>query len=165
MNPRVDSWLRLAAFAAVASGLVGGFVWSLDLLDRADGDHLRWGFWHNPFLAFEPFSEAYLDVSMWLLLACAAAAGIGGLLLLAGSAWGARLVAWQAPVAIAANSVVVVAIAMMASGVLAMDWTGMALALRVGSIVVDLCLWKFVRSRAVREWMDGRRGRPMRRGN
>jgi hypothetical protein len=39
-----------------------------------------------------------------------------------------------------------------------MDWTGTALALRVGSILVDLALWRFVRSRAVSEWIGGLHG-------
>lgn len=157
MSQRVVLPAKLAALLAVASGMVGGCVWSIDLLDRADGDHLRWGFWHNPFQAFEPFSEPFLDVSMWLLLACSAAAGLGGLLLLVGVAWGARLVVWQAPVAIATNGVVVVALALMASGVLAMDWSGAALGLRVGSVLVDLGLWWSLRGGAGRKLVGGKR--------
>lgn len=147
--------MRLAALVAMASGVIGGSVWFVDLVDRADGDDLRWGFWHNPFLAFEPFHEGFLDASMWALLACSAVAGLGGVAMLAGKPWGVRLVAWQAPVAIATNLVVVVGIALMACGVLALDWTGMALALRVGSMLVDLALWRFCRSGAVAEWRVG----------
>lgn len=164
MNPRVVVPVRLAALVAMASGLVGAAVWFVDLVDRDDGDDLRWGFWHNPFLAFEPFHEGFLDVSMWALLACSAAAGLGGVAMLAGKPWGVRLVAWQAPVAIATNLVVVGGIALMAFGVLALYWTGAALALRVGSILVDLALWRFLRGGAVAEWIGGvRGGRPTRR--
>jgi hypothetical protein len=158
MKSHVVVPVRLAALVALASGLIGGGVWFVDLADRGDGDALRWGFWHNPWMAFEPFHEAYLDASMWALLACSAAAALGGVAMLAGKAFGVRLLAWQAPVAIATNLVVVVGIALMAFGVLAMDWTGTALALRVGSILVDLALWRFVRSRTVSEWIGGLHG-------
>jgi len=158
MNLRVVFLARLAALVALASGMVGTGVWFVDLVDRDDGDSLRWGFWHNPFLGFEPFHEGFLDASMWALLACSAAAALGGVAMLAGKAWGVRLVAWQAPVAIATNLVVVGGIALMACGVLALDWTGLALALRVGSMLVDLSLWRFLRSRAVAAWIGGRHG-------
>jgi len=156
MSSRVAFLPKAAALGAIASGLIGGAVWSIDLHDRSDGDDLRWGVWHNPFMAFDPFCEPFLDISMWALLACAAAAGLGGLLLLAGNGWGARLVRWQAAVAIATNGAVVVAIALMASGVLLMDWTGEALALRLGSIAANLVLWWTMRSRAVAEWVRER---------
>ncbi|MFM1873467.1 MAG: hypothetical protein RL398_2889 [Planctomycetota bacterium] len=146
---RLNLLLRMAALVSIATGLVGGVVWSLDLLDRSDGDDLRWGFWHNPFMGFTPFSETYLDISMWVLLGCSAAIGLGGLLLLARHRWGALLVAWQASVSIAVNSIIVVCLALMACGALAMDWTTEAMALRVGSIVVNLVLWMFLKSKAV----------------
>src|SRR5687768_8722877 len=65
-------WLRLAGLVSVVSGLIGGYVWFVDLADRSDGDGIRYGFWHNPFMQFPPFSEPFLDTSMWVLLACSA---------------------------------------------------------------------------------------------
>ncbi|MFT7536507.1 MAG: hypothetical protein ACI85K_002461, partial [Hyphomicrobiaceae bacterium] len=59
---------------------------------------------------------------------------------------------WQAPVSIATNSIIVIYIALMAVGVLAMEWTSEALALRLGSIVVNLVLWKFLKSSVVTEF-------------
>src|SRR5688572_17967312 len=78
----VATLLRLAGFVSAASGLIGGCVWLLDWADRGDGDSLRWGFWHNPFMQFPPFDETFLDLSLWVLLACSAAASLGGLMLL-----------------------------------------------------------------------------------
>lgn len=156
--------MTIAALVSIASGLIEGAVWSIDLLDRSDGDDLRWGFWHNPFMAFDPFSETFLDISMWVLLGCSATVGLGGLLLLARSSWGVRLVTWQAPVAIAVHGIVVFCIALMACGILAMEWTGEAVALRLGSIWVNLLLWSFLKTRAVTEWTRGLdRGRLSRR--
>ncbi|MFT4514917.1 MAG: hypothetical protein ACI91B_003630 [Planctomycetota bacterium] len=155
MVSRVVLLLRMAALVSIASGLIGGAVWLVDLLDRSDGDDLRWGFWHNPFMGFTPFSEAYLEISMWVLLGCSAAVGLGGLLLLARRKLGVHLVAWQAPVSIATNSIIVIYIALMAVGVLAMEWTSEALALRLGSIVVNLVLWKFLKSSVVTEFFAG----------
>lgn len=145
----------LAALVSIASGLVGGVVWIADLSDRSDGDDLRWGWWHNPFLRFDPFSELYLDISMWVLLGCAAASGLGGLLLLARNPLGRSLVTGQAMVAIATNGVVVFFIALMALGILELGWTREALALRLGSISVNLALWKVLTTRAVADWMSG----------
>ena len=152
MVSRVALLLRMAALVSIASGLIGGFVWLVDLADRSDGDDLRWGFWHNPFMGFTPFSEAYLEISMWVLLSCSAAVGLGGLMLLARSKWGVLLVTWQAPVSIATNSIVVFVIALMALGVVKLQWTSEALALRLGSILVNLVLWRFLKSRAVEEF-------------
>ena len=149
---RVATHLRIAALTAVFSGLVGGGVWYVDLVDRSDGDDLRWGFWHNPFMRFTPFSETYLEISMWVLFWCSAVIGAGGLMLLARIPSGVRLIVWQAPVSIATNGVGVVAIAMMAFGMLEKHWwCAEALTLRIGSIVVNLMLWRFLRSRAVTE--------------
>src|SRR5687767_2862549 len=98
--------LRLAGVVSIASGLIGGYVWLVDLYDRSDGDSLRWGFWHNPFMQFPPFNEAFLDVSMWVLFACSAAVGLGGLMLLVPWRWGVPLVTWQARISIITNSVI-----------------------------------------------------------
>src|SRR3954463_7056710 len=100
--------LRLAGLVAVISGLVGGCVWLTDLEDRSDGDSLRQGFWHNPFMQFPPFHEGFLDISMWVLFACSAAAGFGGIMLLVPSKWGVPLVTWQARISIIVNSVIAV---------------------------------------------------------
>ncbi len=152
MTSRVTTHLWIAAVTAVLSGLVGGSVWYVDIVDRSDGDDLRWGFWHNPFMSFTPFSEAYLEISMWVLLGCSAVIGVGGLMLLARIPLGVRLILWQAPMSIATNGVVVVAIAMMAFGMLEKHWwCAEALALRIGSVVVNLMLWRFLRNRAVSE--------------
>ena len=164
MTLPVVLWVRMAALVAITSALVGGAVWSADLLDRSDGDDLRWGVWHNPFMGFDPFCEIYLDISMWVLWGCSAASGLGGLMLLADSKWGVRLVAWQALLSMATNGIVVFFVALMALGVLALGWTGEALALRTGSVLVDLALWRFLKSSAVTDWMSGlSRGRQDRR--
>ena len=92
--------LRMTAVLCIASGLTGGYVWIVDLLDRSDGDDLRWGFWHNPFMRFTPISEPFLDASMWVLLACSAVVGLGGLMLLALNRWGVPLVTWQARISL-----------------------------------------------------------------
>lgn len=152
-------FLRLAGLVAVASGLVGGFVWMVDLHDRADGDSLRWGFWHNPFMQFPPFDERFLDLSMWVLLACSAAACAGGLMLLVPHKWGVPLVVWQARVAIIVNSVIaffIVAMKFVFADFQFYEWhlggTTQALTLRLGSIAVDLMLWAFLSSKGVREF-------------
>lgn len=155
MVSRVELMLRVAALGSIASGLIGGGVWLVDLLDRSDGDDLRWGFWHNPFMGFTPFSEPFLDVSMWVLLACSAAVGLGGLMLLVPSKWGVTLVTWQALVSILTNSIIVFIIALMSLGLLKMQWTSEALALRLGSIAVNLVLWKFLNSDAVKGFFAG----------
>jgi hypothetical protein len=159
--------LRLAALVSIASGLVGGYVWLIDLADRDDGDSLRWGFWHNPFMQFPPFDEPFLDVSMWVLFACSAAAGLGGLMLLVPRKWGVPLVTWQARVSIATNAVTaffIVAMTFVFADELMFlfendpwdEWhlggTSVALALRLGSVAVDLMLWTFLSSDAVREF-------------
>ena len=152
MISRITLWLRIAALTAVTSGAIGAIVWFVDLEDRGDGDDLRWGFWHNPFMGFTPFNEPFLDLSMWVLLACSAAIGVGGLMLLARNPLGAYFVRWQAPVSIATNGVIVVAIALMECGYLKMHWWQTeALALRLGSIMVNLMLWRFLTSSAVKE--------------
>lgn len=153
-------WLRLAGVISICSGLIGGYVWLGDLEDRADGDSLRWGSWHNPFMQFPPFNEPFLDFSMWVLLACSAAAGLGGILLLIPAKPGARLVSWQARVSIVFNGVIALFIfgAFFYYGRNATeehfvgDSTYTALALRLGSIAVDLTLWKFLSNNAVREF-------------
>ena len=146
--------LRLAGLVSVASGLVGARVWLVDLADREDGDHLRLGFWHNPFMQFHPFHESFLDLSMLVLLACSAAGGLGGLALLAPARWGVPLVAWQARVSIVVNGATAFLIVAMM-----FVWDGWlpagiatALALRLGSVAVDLVLWAFLTSEAVWEY-------------
>jgi len=155
MISRILLLLRLAALVSIASGLIGGVVWVVDLVDRSDGDDLRWGFWLNPFMGFTPFSEAYLEASMWVLLGCSAAVGLGGLMLLVRCKWGVPLVTWQAPVSIATNGIIVCFIALMAFGVVKGQWTSAALVLRLGSIVVNLMLWRFLRSSGVNEFFTG----------
>lgn len=146
--------LRLVGLVSITSGLIGGGVWLVDLADRRDGDHLRLGFWHNPFMQFHPFDEPFLDLSLWVLFACSAAAGLGGLALLDLRKWGASLAAWQARVSIVINGVIAFFIVAMM-----FVWDGWlpagiskALALRLGSIAVDLVLWAFLTSEAVREY-------------
>lgn len=148
--------LRLAGLVSVASGLIGGFVWLVDLEDRSDGDALRLGFWHNPFMQFPPFNEAFLDVSMWVLLACSAAAGLGGLMLLVPRKWGVPLVTWQARVSIITNGVTAFFIVATMFVFVKNQWdvwhlggTSKALVLRLGSIAVDLVLWAFLSNNAV----------------
>ena len=151
--------LRLAGLVSVTSGLVGGYVWLVDLADRSDGDGLRYGFWHNPFMQFPPFDEAFLDLSMWVLLACSAAVGLGGLMLLVPQKWGVPLVTWQARVSIITNSVIAFFIVAAMSVFAKRQWgewhlggTPEALLLRLGSIAVDLTLLAFLSSTAVREF-------------
>jgi hypothetical protein len=152
---RVALLLRFAGLVSVASGLIGGCIGFVDLADRADGDDLRWGFWHNPLMQFPPFNEPFLDASMWVLFACSAAAGLGGLMLLAPWKWGVPLVTWQARVSIATNSAIVLLVATAfafakdRAGQYRFDGTFEALALRLGSVAVDLALWAFLSSNAV----------------
>jgi hypothetical protein len=152
----VVALLRLAGAVAVASGLVGSFIWLVALADRSDGDDLRWGFFHNPFMQFFPFNEPFMDVSMWVLLACSAAAGLGGLVLLIPRRWGVPLVLWQARVSIITNIVIaffIVAI-MLGFPKYLLDGTSEALALRLGSVAVDLGLWAFLGGKVVTEFRD-----------
>ena len=151
--------LRLAGIVSITSGLIGGYVWLVDLADREDGDSLRWGFWHNPFMQFYPFDEAFLDVSMWVLFACSAAVGLGGLMLLVPWKWGVPLVTWPARVSIITNSVIAFFIVAMMFVFAKHQWevshlglTSKALVLRLGSIAVDLMLWSFLSSNAVSEF-------------
>lgn len=142
--------LRTTAVLCIASGLVGGYVWTVDLLDRSDGDDLRWGFWHNPFMRFTPFSEPFLDASMWVLLACSAVVGLGGLMLLTLTRWGVPLVIWQARISLMTNGIVVILIVLIAFGVVPGWWTGKALALRLASMGVNLAMLRFLSSESVR---------------
>jgi hypothetical protein len=161
--------LRLAGLVSITSGLIGGYVWLVDLSDREDGDSLRWGFWHNPFMQFYPFNEAFLDVSMWVLFACSAAVGLGGLMLLVPRKWGVPLVTWQARVSIIINSVIAFFIVAMMFVFAKHQWevshlglTSKALVLRLGSVAVDLMLWGFLSGNSVSEFFVGqshRRGR------
>lgn len=151
--------LRLAGLVSIASGLIGGYVWLVDLEDRSDGDKLRWGFWHNPFMQFPPFDEAFLDISLWILFVCSAAVGLGGLMLLVPWKWGVPLVTWQARVSIITNSVIaffIVATMFVFAKNQVKEWhlggTSTALGLRLGSIAVDLMLWRFLSSNAVSEF-------------
>jgi hypothetical protein len=152
----------MAAICSVASGLIGGCVWLVDLEDRADGDDLRWGFWHNPFMQFTPISEPLLDASMWVLFACSAAAGLGGLMLLVACKWGVPLVTWQARVSMMTNGIVVFFIALIAFGVVEGWWTWKALSLRLGSIAVNLLLLIFLSSNAVQSFFNRKPQSPAR---
>ena len=147
-------FLRLAGLVSIASGLVGGLVWLIDLADRSDGDRLRLGFWHNPFMQFHTFSEPFLDLSMWILFACSAAAGLGGLMLLVPQKWGIPLVTWQARASIITNGVIAffIAATILTWQVWLPPGTSNALLLRLGSIAVDLALWTFLTTDAVREF-------------
>jgi hypothetical protein len=156
-NDLVAILLRLAGIVAIASGLIGGVVWLVDLEDWSDRDSLRWGHTHNPFMQFPPFSETFLELSMWALLACAAAAGLGGAMLMVPLKWGAALVTWQARISIITNGVIAFFIVVSMSVFASIQFeeyhlgdTPEALALRLGSIAVNLALWAFVGSRAVR---------------
>jgi hypothetical protein len=142
--------LRLAAFVSIASGLVGGYLWLANLLDISDGDDMRWGFLHNPLMQFRLFNETFLVISMWVLLACSAAVGLGGLMLLVPWKWGAPFVTWQARVSIITNGVIAFSIVAMTFGFGMMPWEKKALVLRLGSMVVDLTLWIFLSGNAVR---------------
>lgn len=144
MISRLTLMLRVAAFTAIVSGLIGGAVWFTDLVDRSAGDDLRWGFWHNPLMNFTPFHEPSLEASMWVLFCCAAVIGLGGLLLSCGAGVGRLLIVAQAPVAIATNSAVVVAFLWTSAGAAHVYWTTAALSLRLGSIAVDGALWWFL---------------------
>ena len=161
--------LRVAGLVSITSGLVGGCVWLADLADRSDGDSLRWGFWHNPFMQFPPFNAAFLDVSMWVLLACSAAAGLGGLMLLVPLKWGVPLVTWQARISIITNGVIaffIVATMFDFSKNEVDEWqlsgTSTALVLRLGSVAIDLMLWIFLRSNVVSEFFAGQSHPPER---
>lgn len=151
--------LRLAGLVSITSGLIGGFAWLVDLEDRSDGDGLRYGHWHNPFMQFPPFDEAFLDISMWVLLACSAAVGLGGLMLLIPSKWGVPLVTWQARVSIITNGVIaffIVATMLVFAKRQWGEWhlggTSEALVLWLGSIAVDLTLWRFLSGNTVSEF-------------
>ena len=149
MLSRLTFMLRVAAFTAVVSGLIGGAVWFTDIVDRSDGDDLRWGFWHNPLMNFTPFHEPTLEASMWVLFCCAALSGLGGLLLSASVGVGRLLVTWQASVSIVTNSVVVVAFLWAAAGDPQIYWMTTALVLRLGSIAINGALWWFLTHREV----------------
>jgi|GEM_PF-5396568 len=157
MMVRAVTLLRLAAVSSIVTGLVGGAVWLIDLEDRGDGDDLRWGWWHNPFMNFTPFHEPFLEVSMWVLLCCSAAIGLGGLMLIAGLRSGRLLVCWQAPISIATNVLVVAGFLWASYGVAGVYWTTEALALRLGSVALNLTLWRLLTSRALVGYLDGKR--------
>lgn len=157
-SSRVIHLVRLAGVAAFVSGVIGGLVWFVDLADRSDGDDLRWGFWHNPFMQFFPFDEPFLDASMWILFVCSAAVGVGGLLLLVPRRWAVPLITWQARVSLVINGVIACFIAMMMysfakrpSEIWDAGLAAEALMLRLGAIAVDVLLWGFVGGKAVRE--------------
>jgi hypothetical protein len=156
---RVGHLLQGAGVVSVISGLIGGFIWLADLHDRSDGDSLRYGFWHNPFMQFPPFSEPFLEASMSILFWCSAAAGLGGLMLLVPKKWGIPLVTLQARVSIVTNSVIaffIVGSMFVFSKNQWAEWhlggTVTALVLRLGSVAIDLLLWGFLSSHAVRDW-------------
>ena len=152
--------LRLAAVVSIGSGLVGGYWWTANLLDIEDGDDMRWGFLHNPFMQFRLFNEAFLLISLWVLFACSAAVGSGGLLLLVPLKWGAWLVTWQARVSIIIHGVVAFFIVAMTFGFGMMPWEKKALALRLGAIALDLTLWALLTSEAVTGFFAQRSRRP-----
>lgn len=167
---RVALCLRLAGAVSICSGLVGGLVWLVDLEDRSDGDKLRWGFWHNPFMQFPPFNEPFLDLSIWVLLVCSAMAGLGGILLLIPVRPGIPLVTWQARISIVTNGVIVFFIIASLFVFAKHPWdefyvgnsTYRALGLRIGSIVIDVMLWMFLSSGAVRNFRDWPTHQPVR---
>jgi len=105
-------------------------------------------------MQFPPYNESFLDLSLWVLFACSAAAGLGGLLLLAKRKWGVPLVVWQARISIVINTAVAVLIAaiMIGSARERRPEAFTTMELRIGSIVVDLILWTFLRSNTVREF-------------
>lgn len=148
--------LRLAGAVSIASGLVGGYVWLVALADRSDGDDLRWGFFHNPFMQFYPFNEPFLDASMWVLFACSAVAGLGGLVLLIPRRWGVPLVVWQARVSVVTNVVTAFFIVATLVGFpkYLLTGTAEALVLRLGSVAVDVALWGFLGGKVVTEFRD-----------
>lgn len=151
--------VRLAAVVCIVSGLVGGGVWLIDLTDREDGDSLRLGFWHNPFMQFPAFHEPFLDLSMTVLFVCSAAVGCGGLLLLVPYRWGVPMVTWSARVSIVINGVIAFFILAMMIMLENRQWgtwhlnrTSQALMLRLGAIAVDLTLWGFLGSEMVSDF-------------
>jgi hypothetical protein len=154
--------LRLAALVSIASGLVGGFLWLANLYDISDGDDMRWGFLHNPLMNFRLFDETFLLISMWVLLACSAGVGLGGLMLLVPLKWGIPLVTWQARVSIIIHSVVAFAIVMMTFGFGMMPWERKALALRLGAIAIDSTLWTFLSGKVVSGFFARQADRPER---
>ena len=92
-------------------------------------------------------------------MACSAAAGLGGLMLLAPRKWGVPLVVWQARVSVVTHGVIAffIVAAMFVFAENQQDqWylagSSKALVLRLGSIAVDLTLWAFLGSNAVREF-------------
>jgi hypothetical protein len=105
-------------------------------------------------MQFPPYNESFLDLSLWILFACSAAAGLGGLMLLALRKWGIPLVVWQARISIVINTAVVVLIVaiMIGSARERRPEAFTTLELRIGSIVIDLLLWMFLRTSAVREF-------------
>jgi len=113
-------------------------------------------------MGFRLFNETFLVLSMWVLLACSAAAGLGGLMLLVPWKSGIPLVTWQARVSIITNGVIASFIVAMTFGFGMMPWEKKALALRLGSIIVDLVLWAFLSSNAVRGFFSRRSHRPER---
>ena len=154
--------LRVAGLVSIVSGLAGGFIWLENLVDRSDGDHLAWGFSHNPFMQFRIFNETLLDISLWVLFACSAAVGLGGLMLLVPWKWGVPLVTWQARVSIATHGVIAFFIVAMTFGFGMMPWEKTALALRLGATVVDLILWAFLSSNVVSGFFARQSHRPER---
>ena len=150
--------IRVAGLLSIGSGLVGGLIWLRDIEDRSDGDSLRWGVFHNPFLQFPIFDHLFVETSMWILLACCAAAGSGGILLLFPKRLGVSLVVWQARVSIILNVVTAFYIVPMMFFFAGLPmWllnTRDALMLRLGAIAVDLVLWGFLGSRVVKAYFE-----------
>jgi hypothetical protein len=107
-------------------------------------------------MGFTPFSEPYLDASMWILWTCSAAVGLGGILLLVPHKLGARLVAWQAPVSILINASVLFVVALMACGLVEGWWKREVVTLRAASIAVNLVLWSSLASNAVKDFFAAR---------
>lgn len=156
MFPSLQLQIRLAGIVAGIAGAIGGAVWIYDLEDRADGDSLRFGLWHNPFMQLPPFNEPFQDLAMWILLGCSTMAGIGGFCLLFPTAIGRRLVVWQARVSVIINAVMVACIGALIVNFYdhptALNNTPLALSLRIGSIAVELGLWVFLTSRNVKDF-------------
>jgi hypothetical protein len=107
-------------------------------------------------MQFPPFSETFLDISLPVLLACSAVAGLGGATLMVPLRWGVPLVTWAARVSVITNGVIAFFIVVSMSVFASIQFeeyhlggTPQALALRLGSIAVNLLLWAFLGSKAV----------------
>lgn len=154
MLPWHSVLLKLCGLVAAIAGMIGGAVWMIDLSERLEGESFRWGLFANPLLQFPIFSHPFVESTSWLLLVCCGLEFVGGVALLIGAAVGRKLVVWQARTAIIINVVTVVYIVPMMflfAGHSSYLWgTPRAVALRTGSVVLDLTLWAIVGSVAAK---------------